>query len=57
MARKLDRTLRAVAWIQVWRLTHPGEWPLIKNVKSGADVGQGTAYRALLLEKAKIKTA
>jgi hypothetical protein len=45
--RPWSREAMAALWCAEYRDEH-GEWPSIKQIMAGRDIGQGTAHRALL---------
>ena len=46
--RRWTRTEKARLWIEEYHKTRTDEWPSIKQIMRQADVGQGTAHRALV---------
>jgi hypothetical protein len=49
--RRWTRTEKARLWIDEYHQEHSGEWPSIKQIMRQADVGQGTAHRALVASR------
>ncbi|BDI33535.1 hypothetical protein CCAX7_55860 [Capsulimonas corticalis] len=51
--RRWTRSEKAQLWIGEYHQAHSGQWPSIKQIMHQADVGQGTAHRALVAARSE----